>query len=128
MIPHLDIKIKMCSPLSMHRFCFVAPRHHVMIGCSWIHDHISGVRQLYMRILRFLLGEPSMYRHGLGTRTKRLSMSHIVDVMPILMLAFEATPTHVMIGLGVVDLVHVITKKTRGMSFCSGSSLVIWIS
>ena len=27
------------------------------------------------------------------------------------MLAFEATPTHVMIGLGVVDLVHVITQK-----------------
>ena len=45
-----------------------------------------------------------------------------------LMLAFEATPTHVMIGLGVVDLVHVITKKARGMSFLSGSSLVIWIS
>ena len=45
-----------------------------------------------------------------------------------LMLAFEATPTHVMIGLGVVDLVHVVTKMTRGMSFLSGSSLVIWIS
>jgi hypothetical protein len=44
------------------------------------------------------------------------------------MLAFEATPTHVMIGLGVVDLVHVITKKTRGMSFLSGSSFLIWIS
>ena len=69
-----------------------------------------------------------MYKHGLGTRTERLSMSHIVDVMTILMLAFEATPTHVMIGLGVVDLVHVITKRTRGMSFLSGSSLVIWIS
>src|SRR3954471_7897355 len=45
-----------------------------------------------------------------------------------LMLAFEATTTHVMIGLGVVDLVHVITKKTRGMSFLSGSSFLIWIS
>ena len=34
------------------------------------------------------------------------------------MLAFEATPTHVMIGLGVVDLVHVITKKdTRDVVF-----------
>ena len=49
-------------------------------------------------------------------------MSHIVDMIPILMLAFEATPTHVMIGLGVVDLVHVVTKKARGMSFLSGSS------
>ena len=44
------------------------------------------------------------------------------------MLAFEAIPTHVMIGLGVVDLVHVITKRTREMLFLSGSSLVIWIS
>src|SRR5215216_85013 len=99
-----------------------------MIGCSWIHDHISGVRQLHTRILRFLLGEPSMYRHGLETRTERLSMSHIVDVMTILMLAFEATPTHVMIGLGVVDLVHVITKKARGMWFLSGNSFLIWIN
>ena len=55
-------------------------------------------------------------------------MSHIVDVMTILMLAFEATPTHMMIGLDVVDLVHVITKKARWMSVLSGSSLVIWIS
>ena len=30
-----------------------------------------------------------------------------------------------MIRLGVVDLVHVITKKARGMSFLSGSSFVI---
>ena len=69
-----------------------------------------------------------MYRRGLGTRTERLRMSHIVDMMTILMLSFEDTPTHVMIGLGVVDLVHVITKKARGMSFLSGSSFVIWIS
>jgi hypothetical protein len=32
------------------------------------------------------------------------------DMMTILMLAFETTPFHVMIGFGVVDLVHVITK------------------
>ena len=127
MIPHLDIKIRMCSSLSMHRQCFVASRHHVMIGCTWIHEHISGVRQLHTRILRFLLGEPSMYRHGLGKWTERLSMSHMFWYDDHLMLAFEATPTHVMIGLGVVDLVHVITKKTWGMSFLSGSSLVIWI-
>jgi hypothetical protein len=49
-------------------------------------------------------------------------MSHIVDMMPILMLAFESAPIHVMIGLGVVDLVHVITKTTRGMLVLSGSS------
>ena len=83
---------------------------------------------LLMRKLRFDLDEPSMYRHGLGTRTERLSMSHIVDMMPIYMLAFETTSCHMIIGLGVVDLVHVITKKERGMSFLSGSSFLIWIS
>ena len=54
--------------------------------------------------------------------------SYVFDMMTIWMLAFEAIPTHVMIGLGVVDLVHVITKKTRGMSFLSGSLFLIWIS
>ena len=38
---------------------------------------------LHPRILRFLLGEPSMYRHGIGTRTEWLSMSHMKDMMPI---------------------------------------------
>ena len=44
------------------------------------------------------------------------------DMMTILMLAIAATPYHVMIGCGVVNLVHVITKTTRGMLFLSGSS------
>ena len=38
------------------------------------------------------------------------------------MLAFEAIPTHVMIGLGVVDLVRVITKTTARDVVLSGSS------
>ena len=33
------------------------------------------------------------------------------DMMTILMLAIVATPPHVMIGRGVVNLVRVITKK-----------------
>ena len=54
-----------------------------------------------------------MYRHGLGTRqTERLSMNHIDDMMNMLMFAIETTSSHVMIGLGVVDLVRVITKAT----------------
>ena len=45
-----------------------------------------------------------MYRHGLGTQvTERLSMSHIVDVIDMLMSTFEAMPSAVMIGGGVVN-------------------------
>jgi hypothetical protein len=33
------------------------------------------------------------------------------DMINILMFTLEATPFHVMIGLGVVDLDHVITKS-----------------
>ena len=56
-----------------------------------------------------------MYRHGLGTQvTERLSMSHIVDVIDILMSTFEAMPSAVMIGLGVVDLDHVPLNNYEG--------------
>ena len=59
-----------------------------------------------------------MYRHGLGTRkTERISMNHINDMMNMLMFAIETTSSHVMIGLGVVDLVRVITKTIRGILF-----------
>ena len=52
-----------------------------------------------------------MHRHGLGTQeTERLSMSHIDDMINMLMFTIEATSPHVMIGCGVVDLDHVITK------------------
>ena len=43
------------------------------------------------------------------------------DMMTILMLAIVAALPHVMIGRGVVNLVCVITKTTRGM-LLSGSS------
>ena len=42
-------------------------------------------------------------------------------MMSMLMFAFAATSSHVMIGFGVVNLVCVITKMTRGMLFLSGS-------
>ena len=59
-----------------------------------------------------------MYIHGLGTRnTERLSMNHIDDMMNMLMFVIETTSSHVMIGLGVVDLVRVITKTIRGILF-----------
>jgi hypothetical protein len=66
-----------------------------------------------------------MYRHGLGTQgTERLNMSHMNDVINMLMFTIEATPSHVMIGLGVVDLDHVSLNNPRDVDF-SGSSLVI---
>ena len=45
-----------------------------------------------------------MYRHDLRTQvTERLSMSHIVDVIDILMSTFEAMPSAVTIGGGIVN-------------------------
>ena len=51
-------------------------------------------------------------------------MSHMDDMMNMSMFAFAATSSHVMIGFGVVNLVCVITKTTRGMLFLSGSSCI----
>ena len=60
---------------------------------------------LLMRKLRFDLDEPSMYRHGLGTRiTERLSMSHMNDMIDTSLSTIETTSLLVMIGLGVVNL------------------------
>ena len=51
-----------------------------------------------------------MYRHGLGTRkTERSNMSRIEDMINIVMFTNETTPSHVMIGHGLVDSDHVIT-------------------
>ena len=45
-----------------------------------------------------------MYRHGLGTQvTERLSMNHIGDVIDILISTFEAMPSAVTIGGGIVN-------------------------
>ena len=49
-------------------------------------------------------------------------MSHMDDMMTILMLTIIAAPPHMMIRHGVVNLARVITKTTRGMLFLSGSS------
>ena len=63
---------------------------------------------LHVRNTRVKLDEPSMYRHGLGTlETERSNMSHIVDMINMEMFTIEATSTHVMIGLELVDLDHV---------------------
>jgi hypothetical protein len=63
---------------------------------------------LHMRNTRVKLDEPSMYRHGLGTQeTERSNMSHIVDMINMEMFTIETTSSHVMIGLGLVNLDHV---------------------
>ena len=59
-----------------------------------------------------------MYRHGLGTReTERLSTNHMDDMINMLMFTIEATSSHVMIGLGVVNLDRVTLKQFEGYCF-----------
>jgi hypothetical protein len=50
-------------------------------------------------------------------------MSHVDDMMNMLMFSFATTPSHMMIGFDVVNLVRVITKMTSGMLFLSGTLL-----
>ena len=44
-----------------------------------------------------------------NTETERSSVNHIVDMVNIAMFTNEATPSHMMLGHGLVDLYHVIT-------------------
>ena len=65
---------------------------------------------LHTRNTRVKLDDPSICRYGLGTlETERSSVNHIVDMINIVMFTIETTPSHVMIGHGLVDLDHVIT-------------------
>ena len=41
-------------------------------------------------------------------------MNHIVDMINIVMFTIETTPSHVMIGHGLVDMDHVITRGLEG--------------
>ena len=61
---------------------------------------------------------------ALGHITKRLNMSHMDDMINMVMFTIEATTSHVMIRVGVVDLDHVSLNNPRDDDF-SGSSLVI---
>ena len=56
-----------------------------------------------------------MYIHGLKTQeTERLNMSHMDDMINMLMFTIETTSYHVMIGLGVVHLDHVPLNNYEG--------------
>ena len=59
-----------------------------------------------------------MYIHDLETRkAERPSMSHMVDMMNISMFTDETTSSRAMIGLGVVNLVCVITLQLERCCF-----------
>ena len=64
---------------------------------------------LHTQNTRVKLDGPSICRYGLGTlETERSSVNHIVDMINIVMFTIETTPSHVMIGHGLVDMDHVI--------------------
>ena len=44
-----------------------------------------------------------------NTKTEMSDVNHIVDMINIVMFTIETTPSHVMIGHGLVYLDHVIT-------------------
>ena len=44
-----------------------------------------------------------------NTETERSNVNHIVNMINIEMFTIETTPSHVMIGHGLVDMDHVIT-------------------
>ena len=83
----------------------------MMIGCDRLYVQIQQVQNSCTRgILRLNLTSLAYNRYGLGTRrTERSSMSRIEDTINMEMFTIETTPSHVMIGHGLVDLDHVIT-------------------
>ena len=74
-----------------------------MIDSTFTYNGCKTV--LHVRNTRVKLDEPSMYRHGVRTlETERSSVNHIVDMINIVMFTNETTPSHMMIGHGLVDL------------------------
>ena len=81
MIPHNNFKI--VFPLTVHR-CDSSLFQNTTwwSGVLFRRSHTTGVRQIYTCKHLGWLDEPSMYRHGLGTRrTERSSMSRIEDTI-----------------------------------------------
>ena len=81
-----------------------------MIGCDRLYVQIQRVQNSCTRgILRLNLTSLAYNIWPRNTETKRLNVNHIIDMMNIVMFTIETTPSHVMIGHGLVDLDHVIT-------------------
>ena len=79
-----------------------------MISSTFTYNGCKPV--LHRQNTRVKLEEPSICRYGLGTlETKRSNVNHTVDMVNIAMFTNETTPSHVMIGHGLVDFYHVIT-------------------
>ena len=69
-----------------------------------------GAKQLHTWNTQVILHEPKHIQiWPRNTETERSSVNHIVDMINIVMFTIETTPSHVMIGHGLVDLDHVIT-------------------
>ena len=90
---------------------FFVLRHHMMIGCDRLYVQIQRVQNSCTRgVLRLNLTSLAYVQiWPRNTETERSSVNHIVDMINILMFTIETTPSHVMIGHGLVDLDHVIT-------------------
>ena len=86
-------------------------RHHVMIGCDRLYVQIQRVQNSCTRgILRLNLTSLAYVQiWPRNTETKRSSVNHIVDMINIVMFTVKTTPSHVMIGHGLVDMDRVIT-------------------
>ena len=79
-----------------------------MISSTFTYNGCKPV--LHTQNTRVKLDEPSICRYGLGIpETERSSVNHIVDMINIVMFTIETTPSHVMIGHGLVDMDHMIT-------------------
>ena len=77
-----------------------------MIDSTFTYNGCKTV--LHTQNTRVKLDEPSMYRHGLGTlEIERSNMNPIVDMINIRCSPLMTTPSHVMIGHGLVDMDHV---------------------
>src|SRR6266536_4543413 len=97
---------------------FFVPRHHVMIGCDKLYVHIQRVQASFCtrRILGLnltSLAYADMASEHLDRKVRRESYSRYDQHE---MFTIDTTPSHVMIGHGLVDVDHVITWMNRGMS------------
>ena len=106
----LNFKVQVFS-LSMHRCQSSSCRDTMwwsgVISSTFIYN---GLRQFYTRrILGLNLTSLAYADRPRNIETERSSVNHIVDMINIVMFTIETTPSHVMIGHGLVDLDHVIT-------------------
>ena len=89
-------------------------RHHVMIGCDRLYVQIQQVQNSCTRgILRLYLTSQAYTDMASEHGDRKVEREYMINIV---MFTIETTPSHVMIGHGMVDLGHVIILMTRGMS------------